>query len=217
MSRRDDIYSGNPNGNGQRRPAQRPANGHGRLSYEDQMRSHGQSAQRQRSAGPSARDYSRDRYTSGQRQGTRMQQPSGRRQVQLDQSSQVARRPQQDQRARQQAPQRVANPNMAGRYSRGNGVYQARPNQAATVARAAEGVLSSPVSFIVRIALIVVLAAVFGVRMVLSSGDTAQLRDLEATVASQQEQLDTLSAENQSMQESIDSRQATLDAYNALL
>lgn len=211
MSRRDDNYSA-PGGSGQRRPAQRPAGSQGRLSYEDQMRSRGQSAQRQRSAGSSARDYSRERYTGGQRQGARTQQPSGRRQVPLDQGAQLNRRPQQDQRGRQQVPQYGAS-----RYSRGNGVYQARPNQAANAARAAEGVLSSPVSFLVRIVLVVVLAAVFGVRLFLSSGDTAQLRDLETTIASQQEQLDTLTAQNQSMQESIDSRQATLDAYNALL
>ncbi|MGN0038053.1 MAG: hypothetical protein ACI36Y_02810 [Coriobacteriales bacterium] len=204
MSRRDDNYSA-PSGSSQRRSAQRPAGSQGRLSYEDQMRSRGQSAQRQRSVGSSARDYSRERYTGGQCQGARTQQPSGRRQVQLDQGAQLNRRP-------QQVPQYGAN-----RYSRGNGVYQARPNQAANAARAAEGALSSPVSFLVRIVLVVVLAAVFGVRLFLSSGDIAQLRDLETTIASQQEQLDTLTAQNQSMQESIDSRQATLDAYNALL
>lgn len=216
MGRRDDIYSSR-NSSDQRRPAQRPAGSQGRLSHEDQLRSRGQGTQRQRSAGSNARDYSRDRYTSGQRQGARAQQPTGRRQVQLDQGAQLSRRPQQEQRPRQQVPQYGANPNMAGRYSRGNGVYQARPNQAANAARAAEGVLSSPISFLIRIALVVVLVAVFGIRLFLSSGDTAQLRDLEATVASQQAQLDTLTAENQSMQESIDSRQATLDAYNSLL
>lgn len=211
MSRRDDYYSSSANGSSQRRPAQRPAGSQGRLSYEEQMHSRGQGAQRQR-PGSSARDYSRDRYAGGQRQGARTQQPSGRRQVQLDQGAQLGRRPQQEQRPRQQAPQYGAN-----RYSRGNGVYQARPNQAANAARAAQGVLSTPISFLVRIVLVVVLVAVFGIRMALSSGDTAQLRDLETTVASQQGQLDTLTAENQSMQESIDSRQATLDAYNALL
>ena len=66
---------------------------------------------------------------------------------------------------------------MANRYSRSNGAYQARPNQAANAARAAEGVLSTPLSFVIRLALVVILVAVFGVRMVLSGGDSAQLKD----------------------------------------
>ena len=134
----------------------------------------------------------------------------------------AGRRPAQGAQApRQQMPQRgmhsaPAN-NMANRYSRSNGAYQARPNQAANAARAAEGVLSTPLSFIIRLALVVILVAVFGVRMVLSGGDSAQLKELQTTIASQQQTLDGLTADNQSMQSSIDSRQATIDEYNKLL
>lgn len=77
--------------------------------------------------------------------------------------------------------------------------------------------MSTPISFLVRIVLIVVLLLVFGVRMVMSSGPAAQLADVNASIASQQEQLDTLNADNQSMQDNIDSRQSTLDAYNAIV
>ena len=111
--------------------------------------------------------------------------------------------------------------NMADRYNRNSGMYQARPDAATNVMNAANGVqqglLSSPMSFLVRIVLIVVLLLVFGVRMVMSSGPASQLADVNTAIAAQQEQLDTLTADNQQMQESIDSRQSTLDAYNAIV
>lgn len=110
--------------------------------------------------------------------------------------------------------------NMVDRYSRGNAVYQARPDaatQAAKAASSAQGILSTPFSFLVRIVLIVVLVLVFGVRIALSSGPAAQLSDVNTQIASQQEQLDSLNAENEQMQENIDSRQSTLDAYNAIV
>lgn len=227
MSRRDDIYSSS-NGQPQRRqPARRDAasgpsstarqnfaqgqqrgSSGGRLSYEDQLRS-GRSSQ----ARPSASDYSRERYTGSQpqRQGARAQQPV----------RQAPRGNQQIAQQRGQTPQRAGRPaapaNAAGRYNRNNGAYQARPNQAVVAAQRAEGALSTPISFVVRLALVVVLVAVFGIRMVVSGGDAGELKKVQETVASQQQQLDTLTAENEAMQSSIDSRQATIDAYNALL
>ena len=220
MSRRDDIYGSDYNGSSQRcqtpsarqrfageqqRPSSRTSSG----GSQTRTRSQAQQPQRSRQGSTSARDYSRDRYVGGQRQGARPQQAAGRRPAQGAQ----APRQQMPQRAMHSAP---AN-NMANRYSRSNGAYQARPNQAANAARAAEGVLSTPLSFIIRLALVVILVAVFGVRMVLSGGDSAQLKELQTTIASQQETLDGLTADNQSMQSSIDSRQSTIDEYNKLL
>lgn len=156
----------------------------------------------------------------------------GRRQAYLDQSGQVPRYTpsgetgawrKQDVRARQQDMgylQQQPYDNMVDRYSRGNAMYQARPDaatQAAKAASTAQGFLSTPFSFLVRIVLIVVLVLVFGVRMALNSGPAAQLADVNTQIASQQEQLDSLNAENEQMQESIDSRQSTLDAYNAIV
>ncbi|MDD6739056.1 MAG: hypothetical protein PUD96_03410 [Coriobacteriaceae bacterium] len=220
MSRRDDIYGSDYNGSSQRRQTpsarQRFAGGQQRTpsrassgSSQQRSRSQVQQPQRSRQGSASARDYSRDRYVGGQRQGTRPQQAAGRRPAQGAQ----APRQQMPQRGMHSAP---AN-NMANRYSRSNGAYQARPNQAANAARAAEGVLSTPLSFVIRLALVVILVAVFGVRMVLSGSDSAQLKELQTTIASQQETLDGLTADNQSMQSSIDSRQSTIDEYNKLL
>ncbi len=220
MSRRDDIYGSDYNGSSQRRQTpsarqrfageqQRPSSRTSSGGSQARTRSQAQQPQRSRQGNASARDYSRDRYVGGQRQGTRPQQAAGRRPAQGAQ----APRQQMPQRGMHSAP---AN-NMANRYSRSNGAYQARPNQAANAARAAEGVLSTPLSFIIRLALVVILVAVFGVRMVLSGGDSAQLKELQTTIASQQQTLDGLTADNQSMQSSIDSRQATIDEYNKLL
>ena len=220
MSRRDDIYGSDYNGSSQRRQTpsarqrfageqQRPSSRTSGGSGQARTRSQAQQPQRARQGGASARDYSRDRYVGGQRQGTRPQQAAGRRPAQGAQ----APRQQMPQRGMHSAP---AN-NMANRYSRSNGAYQARPNQAANAARAAEGVLSTPLSFIIRLALVVILVVVFGVRMVLSGDDSAQLKELQTTIASQQQTLDGLTADNQSMQSSIDSRQATIDEYNKLL
>ncbi|MGN0077795.1 MAG: hypothetical protein ACI36V_03315, partial [Coriobacteriales bacterium] len=223
MSRRDDIYGSDYNGSSQRRQApsarqrfageqqRTPSRTSGSGSSQPRNRSQAQQPQRSRQGSASARDYSRDRYVSGQRQAARPQQPAGRRPVQSAQGGQAPRQ-QMPQRGMHSAP---AN-NMANRYSRSNGAYQARPNQAANAARAAEGVLSTPLSFIIRLALVVILVAVFGVRMVLSSGDSAQLKELQTTIASQQETLDGLTADNESMQSSIDSRQSTIDEYNKL-
>ncbi|MGN0959946.1 MAG: hypothetical protein ACI4OC_04300, partial [Coriobacteriales bacterium] len=214
MSRRDDIYGSDYNGSSQRRQTpsarQRFAGEQQRASSrtssggsQSRTRSQAQQPQRSRQGSASARDYSRDRYVGGQRQGARPQQAAGRRPAQGAQAP------------RQQMPQRGMHSasvnNMANRYSRSNGAYQARPNQAANAARAAEGVLSTPLSFIIRLALVVILVVVFGVRMVLSGGDSAQLKELQTTIASQQQTLDGLTADNQSMQSSIDSRQATID------
>lgn len=220
MSRRDDIYGSDYNGSSQRRQTpsarqrfageqQRPSSRTSGGGSQARTRSQAQQPQRLRQGSASARDYSRDRYVGGQRQGARSQQAAGRRPAQGAQ----APRQQMPQRGMHSAP---AN-NMANRYSRSNGAYQARPNQAANAARAAEGVLSTPLSFIIRLALVVILVAVFGVRMVLSGGDSAQLKELQTTIASQQQTLDGLTADNQSMQSSIDSRQATIDEYNKLL
>ena len=201
MSRRDDIYGSDYNGSSQRRqtPSARQ-----RFAGEQQRPS-------SRTSGGSgqARTRSQAQQPQRSRQGTRPQQAAGRRPAQGAQ----APRQQMPQRGMHSAP---AN-NMANRYSRSNGAYQARPNQAANAARAAEGVLSTPLSFIIRLALVVILVVVFGVRMVLSGGDSAQLKELQTTIASQQQTLDGLTADNQSMQSSIDSRQATIDEYNKLL
>lgn len=223
MSRRDDIYGSDYNGSSQRRQApsarqrfageqQRTPSRASSGSSQQRSRSQVQQPQRSRQGSASARDYSRDRYVAGQRQGARPQQAAGRRPAQPAQGSQAPRQ-QMPQRGMHSAP---AN-NMANRYSRSNGAYQARPNQAANAARAAEGVLSTPLSFVIRLALVVILVAVFGVRMVLSGSDSTQLKELQTTIASQQETLDGLTADNQSMQSSIDSRQSTIDEYNKLL
>lgn len=219
----------------------------GRLHHDEMIRDHGQNARQTRR---SAAEYDRERFSSrsrNQEQARRQTQPQqqaqqrangqrpaqgGRRQAYLDQSGQVPRYTpgetgawrQQDMRQRKQQDmgylQQQPYDNMVDRYSRGNAMYQARPDagtQAAKAASAAQGFLSTPFSFLVRIALIIVLVLVFGVRMALSSGPSAQLADVNNQIASQQEQLDSLNTENQQMQENIDSRQSTLDAYNAIV
>lgn len=229
------------------------ANDRGRLRYDDAMRDSGQAARtRQRQAA----DYDRARYTSrndsgmqGMRTQDQMRQQDrarrqatiqgaqqgaarsgGRRQVHLDQTSQVPRygNPQQTGSWSQQSVQRQTSHgrsqqygNMAERYNRGNVMYQARPDAASNVVNAASGAqggfLSSPISFIVRIVLIVVLVGVFGVRAVLNSGSASQLAEANSSIESQQEQLDSLTSQNEELQSNIDSRQDTLDAYNKLV
>lgn len=218
----------------------------GRLHHDEMIRDHGQNARQTRR---SASEFDRERFSERSRNQEQMrrqaqaqqqaqsrnggQRPAqgGRRQAYLDQSGQVPRYTpgetgawrQQDTRQRKQDMgylQQQPYDNMVDRYSRGNAMYQARPDagtQAAKAASAAQGFLSTPFSFLVRIALIVVLVLVFGVRMALSSGPTAQLAEVNNQIASQQEQLDTLNTENEQMQENIDSRQSTLDAYNAIV
>lgn len=190
-------------------------------------------ASRSQSSVPGLRTQGRQPAQDPRRRQASPQQ-GGRRQVYLDQTGQIPRyeaspensgswargqRAQQPRGGRQMPPQQYAN--MADRFNRNNGMYQARPDAATNVMNAAtgvqQGVLSSPMSFVVRIALIVALLLVFGVRVALSSGPASELSELNTQIAAQQEQLDALAADNQQMQESIDSRQSTLDAYNAIV
>lgn len=225
--------------------------GRGRLHHDEMIRDHGQvprSSRQQHNVADFDRERYASRSqssvqglrTQGQQHAQdprRRQAPAqgGRRQVYLDQTGQIPRydassaensgswargqKPQQPRGGRQMPPQQYGN--MADRYNRNSGMYQARPDAATNVMNAATGVqqglLSSPMSFLVRIVLIVVLLLVFGVRMMMSSGPASQLADVNTAIAAQQEQLDTLAADNQQMQESIDARQSTLDAYNAIV
>lgn len=223
---------------------------YGRLHHDEAIRNHGQSQRtrqhqvadfdRERYSSRSRSNIQGMRTQDEMRQQDRArrqatiqgaQQNGARRQVRLDQTGQIPRyeNPAQTgawgRQGQQRAPQRGAYPqqrgNMADRYARGNGMYQARPDMTTNVVNAASGAkggfLSSPFSFLVRIVLIVVLLGVFGVRAALNSGTASELADVNSSIASQQEQLDTLTSQNDQLQANIDSRQETLDAYNKLV
>lgn len=165
----------------------------------------------------------------GAQQNASRQGQGARRAVQLDQTGQIPRydvpgqtgswhRQGQQHAAQGRYPQQG---NVASRYGRSSGMYQARPDAATNVVNAASGAqggfLSSPISYVVRVAIIVVLLLVFGVRGVLNGGTASQLADVNASIASQQEQLDSLNSQNEQLQSSIDGRQETLDAYSKLV
>lgn len=210
-----------------------------RLDYAAQNRDHGHMAQRSRQYGSRqhASDYSRDRYAqqpqtqprpqqqSQQRyaqQPQRQQYSNGHRHAELQQSAKIPRyNPEQDPRVSRSfeaqthhVPTAQRSNTMAGRYERGSGMYQARPSgMESTVEKA--GMFTSPMSFLVRIAIVAVLLIVFGVRFAANSSTMQQLSSTQEQVATQQAVLDDLNTQNEKLQSDIDSRQATLDAYKA--
>lgn len=178
-------------------------------------------AQQQRGA----QQYGSQQY-GAQQQPQRSQQQvqggysGGHRHAELQQSAKIPRyNPEQDPRNtrsgqpfRVPAAQRPAS--TVGRYDRNSGAYQARPSgMEATVEKA--GMFTSPISFLVRIAIIVVLLIVFGVRFAANSSTMQQLNSTQEQIATQQASLDDLNSQNEQLQSDIDSRQATLDAYKA--
>lgn len=106
--------------------------------------------------------------------------------------------------------------NAANRYTRGNGMYQARPTGMETAVNKAS-IMTSPFSFLVRIVIIVVLVAVFGIRIALNSSTASQLAEAESNISTQQAALDELNNNNEKLQESISSRQETIDKYNKIV
>ena len=226
MTNRYDTYNQRSNGdsgNRQQRYAQSSErqsrqSGGGRLSYEAQNRNHGEYVSARNSQ--RAADYSRDRYA--QRSVGAQQRNTTHRHAELQQSGKIPRYvPEQDQRSRhevaqlrnQMPDQRVVS--AASRYARtGGNMYHARPGGVETAANKA-GALTSPSSFIVRIAIVAVLVIVFGVRFAANSATQAQITSAQEQTATQQASLDDLNAQNEQLQANIDSRQATLDAYKA--
>lgn len=178
----------------------------------------------------SAADYDRGRYSNHQLRG---QGQPHRQQMPQQQRQQMPQQQRQQQRAPQQGAHRAPSPqytgqfsrpdhngrammNAASRYTRGNGVYQARPTGMETAANKA-GAMTSPFSFLVRIVIIVVLVAVFGIRIALNSSTAAQLAEVEGNISTQQAALDELNDTNEKLQTSIDSRQETIDKYNKIV
>ncbi len=201
--------------------AQRSARGYG-------SRQQASDCSRDRYAQHSARDHfnaqqqrGAQQYETQQRSGQHTQGYSaGHRHAELQQSARIPRyNPEQDPRnTRSGQPYRVPAAqrpgSTVGRYDRNSGAYQARPSgMEATVEKA--GMFTSPISYLVRIAVIVVLVIVFGVRFAANSSTMQQLNSTQEQIATQQASLDDINSQNEQLQSDIDSRQATLDAYKA--
>ena len=101
-----------------------------------------------------------------------------------------------------------AHPSGANMYSRsayGAASAMAKPQKS-----------NNPKAILIMLIVIVVLAAIIGIRWFVNAGTSSELHETNTAISQQQSRLDELNQSNSDLQSKIDSMQSTIDAYNKL-
>ena len=75
---------------------------------------------------------------------------------------------------------------------------------------------NNPKAILIMLIVIVVLAAIIGIRWFVNAGTSSELHETNIAISQQQSRLDELNQSNSDLQSKIDSMQSTIDAYNKL-